>query len=136
MSEATGIQEEPLMTDCVNSIISTFLPNLKPNHKFRRFDNRKISEMRIARIPGASNASVTLRPGGNPAAQRWALNIAGQPILKTYGRRFKKPSIIQRDGLAVLNIAPFVHLFSTTSHRASSKTCLPVGHELPREHTG
>lgn len=96
------------MTDY--SITSTFLSNLKPNHKFRRFDNRMISEMRIARIPGASNASVILRPGGNPAAQRWALNIAGQPILKTYGRRFKKSSIIQRDSLVVLNIAPFVHL--------------------------
>ena len=89
VSGATGIQEEPLMTDCVNSITSTFLSNLQQNRKFRRFDNRKISEMRIARIPGASNTSVILTPGGKPAAQRWALNIAGQPMLKTYSRIFK-----------------------------------------------
>jgi hypothetical protein len=98
VSVATGIPEDPLVAGCVNSII--FLSNLKQNRNFKRFANGKISEMGIARIPGASNASAILTPWWKPAAQREALNIAGRPILNTYGRIFNKSSIIRRDGLA------------------------------------
>ncbi|KAL2825802.1 hypothetical protein BDW59DRAFT_172168 [Aspergillus cavernicola] len=70
------------------------------NRNVKPFANGKISEMGIARIPGASNASAILTPWWKPAAQRRALNIAGRPILNTYGRIFHKSFIIQRDGLA------------------------------------